>query len=335
METLTPRREYSLTGPEGDRAVERGLTDGDWYKSPIDRAAMLQLMARSNRRASRDLVIWFVLLAAAGSWLVISWVSWWTVPAAVVYGVLYGSASDARWHECGHRTAFASKRMNEIVYHLASFMDLREPVSWRWSHNRHHSETIIVGRDPEIAFPRPLPRWKIAAEFFGLLSARKEFAKYALNIIGRVPADVATYLPPRETSRAIFWGRIHVVVWISVLVASIVSASWLPLMLIGLPSFYGRWLMMLTGITQHAGLDEDTLDHRQNTRTVLMNPIIRFLYSNMNYHLEHHMYPAVPYHRLPELHRLIAADLPAPAPSMWAAYREIVPRLRDIRKQYS
>ncbi|MFM7870218.1 MAG: fatty acid desaturase, partial [Actinomycetota bacterium] len=90
-----------------------------------------------------------------------------------------------------------------------------------------------------------------------------------------------------------------------------------------------------TGITQHAGLDEDTLDHRQNTRTVLMNPIIRFLYSNMNYHLEHHMYPAVPYHRLPELHRLIAADLPAPAPSMWAAYREIVPRLRDIREQYS
>lgn len=335
METLTRRRDYSLTGPEGDRAVEQGLTDGDWYKSPIDRTAMLQLMARTNGRATRDLFIWLTLLAAAGSWLAMSWLSWWTLPAAVVYGVLYGSASDARWHECGHRTAFASKRMNEIVYHLASFMDLREPVSWRWSHNRHHSETIIVGRDPEIAFPRPLPRWKIAAEFFGLLSARKEFAKYALNVVGRVPADVATYLPPRETRRAIFWGRLHAGVWVSVVVASIVSGSWLPLMLIGLPSFYGRWLMMLTGITQHAGLDEDTLDHRLNTRTVLMNPVIRFLYSNMNYHLEHHMYPAVPYHRLPELHRLIGGDLPTPAPSMWAAYREIVPTLRKIRKQYS
>lgn len=335
METITERRDYSLTGSEGNRAVERGLTDGDWYKSPVDRAAMLQLMVRTNGRATRDLLIWLSLLAASGSWLVISWLSWWTVPAAFVYGVFYGSASDARWHECGHRTAFASKKMNEIVYHLASFMDLREPVSWRWSHNRHHSETIIVGRDPEIAFPRPIPRWKIAAEFFGLLSARKEFAKYALNVAGRLPADVATYLPPREKERSIFWGRVHAAVWVTVVVASILSGSWLPLMVIGLPSFYGRWLMMLTGITQHAGLDEDTLDHRQNTRTVLMNPVIRFLYSNMNYHLEHHMYPAVPYHRLPELHQLIGSDLPEPAPSMWAAYREIVPTLRGIRRQYS
>jgi len=30
-------------------------------------------------------------------------------------------------------------------------MVLRESTPWRWSHTRHHSDTIIVGRDPEIA----------------------------------------------------------------------------------------------------------------------------------------------------------------------------------------
>ena len=52
----------------------------------------------------------------------------------------------------------------------------------------------------------------------------------------------------------------------------------MPLMYIGLPSFYGAWLHIITGLTQHAGLAEDVLDHRLNCRTVYMNPVIRFLY---------------------------------------------------------
>lgn len=330
---MTPR-DYSLTGAQGAQAVASGLTDQEWYHSPLDRSAMLALMARTNRRAAIDLVVWVALLFLSGVWLTVTWLSWWTIPAAFVYGTLYGSACDARWHECGHRTAFASKRMNEIVYHVASFMALREPVSWRWSHNRHHSETIIVGRDPEIAFPRPLSRWKILAEFFALLSAKKEFLKYLSNARGHLTSEEATYLPSRENQRAIFWGRVHLGIWVSVIAVSVWQQSFLPLMLIGLPSLYGRWLMMATGITQHAGLAEDTFDHRENTRTVMMNPVLRFLYSNMNYHLEHHMFPAVPYYRLPQLHDLIADDLPAPAPSVWAAYREILPALKKIRQSY-
>ena len=59
-----------------------------------------------------------------------------------------------------------------------------------------------------------------------------------------------------------------------------------------------------------------------------MNPVFRFLYWNMNFHVEHHMFPMVPYHALPALHAEIAADLPVPYPSLFAAYREILPTLR-------
>ena len=41
--------------------------------------------------------------------------------------------------------------MNDVVYNIACFMIFREPTVWRWSHARHHTDTIIVGRDPEIA----------------------------------------------------------------------------------------------------------------------------------------------------------------------------------------
>jgi fatty acid desaturase len=43
------------------------------------------------------------------------------------------------------------------------------------------------------------------------------------------------------------------------------------------------------------------------------------------------MFPMVPYHALPRLHALIKDDLPPATPSIWAAFREMVPAL--IRQQ--
>ena len=53
----------------------------------------------------------------------------------------------------------------------------------------------------------------------------------------------------------------------------------------------------------------DTGDYRESTRTVLVNPIISFFYWNMNYHVEHHMYPGVPFYNLPRLRKLMSNDL--------------------------
>ena len=91
---------------------------------------------------------------------------------------------------------------------------------------------------------------------------------------------------------------------------------------------------ILYALTQHAGMGENVLDHRLNTRTVLMGRVNSFLYWNMNYHLEHHMFAAVPYHKLPALHEAIKNDVPAPYPSMWAALKEVIPTLlRQMKDQ--
>jgi fatty acid desaturase len=107
----------------------------------------------------------------------------------------------------------------------------------------------------------------------------------------------------------------------------------IPFMLIGLPRLYGCWHMVLTGLLQHGGLAEDVLDHRLNSRTVYMNPISRWIYWNMNYHVEHHMFPMVPYHALPRLHEVIKDDLPTPNPSMWAAYKEMFRAVMRQRRE--
>jgi fatty acid desaturase len=103
-------------------------------------------------------------------------------------------------------------------------------------------------------------------------------------------------------------------------------------MVIGLPRMYGAWHHLMTGLTQHSGLAEDVTDHRLNSRTVYMNPFSRFVYLNMNYHVEHHMFPMVPFHALPALHAEIKDDLPTPAPSIAAAFKEFVPVMLRQRR---
>ncbi len=109
----------------------------------------------------------------------------------------------------------------------------------------------------------------------------------------------------------------------------IAIGSIVPLMFLWGPRFYANWLNFLGYLTQHAALAEDAYDHRLNTRTVMMNPVFAFLYANLNYHIEHHIYPMVPYFNLPELHRLLEArrELPYTYRGLIEAHREIVPAL--------
>jgi Na+-transporting NADH:ubiquinone oxidoreductase subunit F len=63
-----------------------------------------------------------------------------------------------------------------------------------------------------------------------------------------------------------------------------------------------------------------------------MNPIHRYLYWNMNYHVEHHMFPLVPYHALALLHEEVKHDCPTPYRGLLEAYREIAPTiLRQVK----
>lgn len=325
-------RDYTVGGSEAGVAVAKGLVDAEWFIPHVDRGTMKALMTRRNWPASRDTICWIVLLVASGWWAYTVWGTVWAAPAFAIYGVMYGSASDARWHECGHRTAFRSRLANDVVYHVAAFMDFREPVSWRWSHARHHSDTIVVGRDPEIAFKRGAPFTHVLLELFAIRTVIAESRKLLLNSVGRQTNEQADYQPSEEFRASMWWSRAYVLVFVGVVAWCFTVGSILPAMFVGLPTIYGRWLMVVYGITQHAGLAEDVLDHRLNTRTVLMNRFNRFMYLNMNYHLEHHIFPTVPYHALPRLHSAVADQLPAPHRGILPALKEIVPTLLRQRR---
>ena len=74
-------------------------------------------------------------------------------------------------------------------------MSLRNPHLWRWSHARHHSETVIVGRDPEIAFPRPpsIRDWVLNLLYIPAIT--KELGKMVRIAAGHLTDAEKSFLP--------------------------------------------------------------------------------------------------------------------------------------------
>ena len=211
--------DYSLTGESAARAIEKGLAEADWYQCPIPRETMRKLLERKDGPGIRDTVLWFALLLGFGALGGYLWVmgSWWCLLPFACYGVIYASCSDSRWHEAGHGTAFRTDWMNNVLYEIASFMVMRESNVWRWSHTRHHSDTIIVGRDPEIAVPRPPNVFQIVGSFFNLRGMVHYFKRLAYHSAGHMAADEKTYIPESEFPAIFLKARISAGIYLAVI----------------------------------------------------------------------------------------------------------------------
>ncbi len=333
--TLPQRRyegdEYRLVGGAGDDAQAAGLVNADWYKCPVPRATMKALMQREDARAIRDTALWYASVLATGALFLWTWTSGvalgWQIAAWVLYATLYCGPADSRWHECSHGTAFKTRWMNDAVYQIACFQVFRRPTVWRWSHTRHHTDTLVVGRDPEIAAPVPTRWFRMLLNLLAIPHVWGETCKLLRSASGRLTPDEQTFIPEMEWPKVVREARAWLALYLAIIGVAVGLQSWLPVLMLGLPSLGGAWLYNFFGLTQHAGLPENVTDHRLNCRTVHMNPVFRFLYWNMNYHVEHHMFPMVPYHQLPGLHAAMKDDCPPAYRSTIEAYAEIIPAL--------
>jgi fatty acid desaturase len=298
----------------------------DWYRPHIQRKELKQLMTREDGKGVANFGLWLACLAGSGCLAYAAVGSYWAVPAFFLYGTIYSSC-DARWHECAHGTPFRTRWLNEAFYLLSSIMNMKEGTYMRWSHTRHHTETIMVGLDPEIQVMRPANLRMVLLDFIWIPDAIQTFKVMTLHALGMPTAKAKDFVPQSEWRKMFWWSRFYLFVYAGMIVWSIAIRSWLPLLFFPLARLYGGWLHQICSLTQHAGLAENVRDHRLNTRSVKMNSAVRFLYFNMNYHLEHHMFPMVPFHALPNLHERVEGALPPMYSGLIEAFREIIPAL--------
>ena len=118
--------------------------------------------------------------------------------------------------------------MNDALYQVASFQVFRRATVWRWSHARHHTDTLVVGRDPEIAAPRPTDWLALASSIVALKQVSNELPKMFTAAFGRMNADDRTFVPASEWPKVFREARISLAIYVVVIGASVYFRTILP-----------------------------------------------------------------------------------------------------------
>jgi fatty acid desaturase len=287
------------------------------------RGALRALAVPSDAKGLRQLGGHLGLLTATG------WLAWsatgslWLVPALLVHGIVLVFLF-APLHEAAHRTAFRSRWLNDAVAWLCGAVLILPPSYFRAFHFTHHRFTQDPARDPELASPKPATLRAYLWHLTGLPYWRERVATTVRHARGRVeePFIVAT-LRPRMVREA----RVLLAAYGLIALASLALASPAAVVLWVAPALLGQPFLRAYLLAEHT-LCPLVPDMLRNTRTTHSLPLVRRLAWNMPYHAEHHAYPAIPFHALPQAHALLAERIEHQAPGYIAANREIVESLR-------
>ncbi len=240
-------------------------------------------------------------------------------------------------HELGHGTVFRTKWLNALFDRILSFLGWVNCDIFEASHIMHHRYTLHPPDDLEVVLPlRVLVKHFFLRGFVDPVSALRTVWSTFRAACGRLQAIVAgadlrnewveTLFPaakPEMRRKPIWWARVLLAGHGLILAVSACFHWWMLPVVTTLAPFYGSWLFFLCNNTQHIGLQDNVPDFRLCSRTFTLNPFAGFLYWHMNYHIEHHMYSAVPCYKLAKLHALIKQDLPPCPHGLIATWRQI------------
>jgi fatty acid desaturase len=307
-----------------------------WYRTPLDGEVMKRLHERSDfMGALQTLGYLGVIVATAGAALY-SFSRWpWYVTVLLVFahGTVFAFQINAV-HELGHNTVFKTRWLNEVFVRLFAFLGWIHFKVFDASHTRHHRYTLHPPDDLEVVLPEKFLLRHFLKRGFVNIERMRIVAKEVVRLArGEFQGKWELFLfpesEPAKRRGVVNWARTllighGLILALSVALGLTIAREFLLVpMLSTFGTFYGQWLFFSCNSTQHIGLQDNVPDFRLCCRTFTLNPFVRLLYWQMNYHIEHHMYAAVPCYKLGQLHRLIEHDLPPSPRGIIATWKEI------------
>ncbi|MEQ9463235.1 MAG: fatty acid desaturase [Haliea sp.] len=311
-----------------------------WYRSPVPPEVLRSLSRPDNTRGALQAGGHLGLACLTGAmayWCSLHFAWYVLLLALFIHGTVM-TMMFAAVHELSHERVFSNSKANRAMLGLFSFLTWYDYPLYQLSHRAHHRFTLHPPADEEVLLPQKITLANFLAntlvdprEFFHKL---RYFSRMALGKpTGSWEKRVFESAGAKAQRSVINWARLLLLGHGLIVLVSLYFGEWMIPVLVSLATFYGRgWLMTLVGMPQHMGLRDNVDDFRLCCRTITLNPLLTFLYWRMNYHTEHHMYPAVPCYNLPKLHALIKHDLPHTHHGLLATWLEIAYTMS--RQQY-
>lgn len=205
-------------------------------------------------------------------------------------------------HEFSHASVFKNKVVNKYLFILCSSVVFENYSYFKLSHVHHHVDTFADDDHEAIG----LNNWSITDIFsYSFLDIRALLRKYRYALVNSFGFDGKSYerIDQTHVSSArtivVLNMTFHLILWF-------LFENWIINILWFIGPFTGTFLNKFLARAQHLGLGSHKNDGALlHSRTLLLPLPLSFLYANMNYHVEHHLAPSIPYYNLPKLHRIL------------------------------
>jgi fatty acid desaturase len=247
-------------------------------------------------------------------------------------------------HEGTHYVLFKNRRLNEVVSELFLAWPLFiTNQTYRGGHFAHHRH-VNTEKDPDLLRKqRSASEWQFPKSWDALL------ALLAKDVIGLHTHQLISDFDDMWDQKAAqkkgkegvnFYFVARMLYYVLILGAVTYFRLWPTFLLLWVVPIL-TWLKMvmrIRSIAEHFAIENEHV--YTPTRTTLPSLFERFFVAprNINFHIEHHLYPSVPFFRLPQLHAMLMRDATFRSKAhvtstYWGVLRECVGSRRHASQQ--
>ena len=297
------------------------------HPAGISRALIRELSRKDARVGIAKVAVFIAAVLALWSAYVLVEQPAVRVACVVLLGIFYAHGLELQ-HEALHGNLVESRLANRLIGFVVG-APMLVPFAHYRAYHLHHHRCVGTARDAEL--------FDYTARS---LANPVSLVVRAWNLI-KIPAFLCTFLGilqgdyPAKVRAA---DRPGLVIECSLLAAMLAAA-----ILLGGETALMLWLLpwlavaepvhFLVELPEHIGCDRRAPSILRNTRSYPANRVWAYLANYNNFHIEHHLYPTLPAHRLGRLHAQVAAAQGHCSAGYWQALGEVRQAVRDDRER--